>query len=308
MLGYALRRSLDAALTLTVLVALTFFLLRLAPGGPFDADKEWPPEIKANIERRYGLDQPLPAQLMKWMADVAKLDLNESYFYQGLPVRELLAEAIVPSAWLGFWALALSLFVGIPLGAVAAWRQNSWVDFTAMFASVAGVSLPSYLAASVLVLVFSLQLGWLPPALWETPSSVVLPALTLALRPLCLIARLTRASMVEAMGADYVRTALAKGLPEWKVVFKHALKNSLLPVVTLLGPLTAGLVTGSFVIEVVFQVPGVGKHFVTAVLNRDYPLVMGTTLLYGVILVACNLAVDLAYGLVDPRVRVERAA
>ncbi|HTL12385.1 MAG TPA: ABC transporter permease [Bdellovibrionota bacterium] len=305
MLRYALRRSIDAAVTLALLVAMTFFLLRLAPGGPFDGEKAWPPAVKANIDKHYGLDQPLPKQFVHWMGDLIRLDLNESFHYEGLPVRQIIAEALPPSAWVGFWALLLSVGIGLPLGALAAWKRNTWVDFSATFAAISGVSLPTYLVASLLVLVFSLKLGWLPPALWEGPSSAILPALSLALRPLCLIARLTRSTMLEAMASDYVRTAMAKGLSDPVVVFKHALRNSLIPVVTLLGPMTASLVTGSFVVEVVFQIPGVGKHFVTAVLNRDYPLVMGTTLLYGLILVSCNLAVDLAYAWVDPRIRLE---
>lgn len=304
MLNYVIRRFVDAMVTLTMLVVLTFFLLRLAPGGPFDEEKAWPPEIQRNIDARYGLDQPLPAQFMQWAEQVARLDLGESFHYQGQSVRELVGEALPPSVLLGLLALVLAVGIGIPLGALAAWRQHTWVDFSAMFVAVSGVSLPSYLVASLLILVFSLQLGWLPPALWDGPESVVLPVVTLALRPLCLIARLTRSSMLEAMTSDYVRTAYAKGVTDAVVVFKHALRNSLIPVVTLLGPLAASLVTGSFVVEVVFQVPGVGKYFVSAVLNRDYPMVMGVTLLYGLVLVACNLAVDLLYGLVDPRIRV----
>jgi oligopeptide transport system permease protein len=195
--------------------------------------------------------------------------------------------------------------VGIPLGCISAWKKGTWMDASTMFLAVAGNSLPSYLNASVLVLVFSLKLGWLPPALWDGASSAVLPVLTLASRPLAIIARLTRASLLEALETDYIRTARGKGLTETRVVFKHALKNSLIPVLTMLGPLMASLVTGSFLVEMVFQIPGIGKHFVQAVLNRDYPLVMGVTLVYGVILILCNLSVDLLYGLADPRIKIE---
>ena len=203
-----------------------------------------------------------------------------------------------------FPLLFFGVLLGIPLGALAAWKRDSWIDSSAMFVAVSGVSLPSYLVASVLVLVFALWLGWLPPALWESPASLVLPLITLGFRPMAIIARLTRASMIESLAADYIRTAYGKGLPAFQVIFKHALKNSLIPVITVLGPLTANLVTGSFLVEMVFQIPGMGRHFVTAVLNRDYPLVMGVNLVYGVVLIASNLFVDIIYAWADPRIRL----
>lgn len=304
MIAYALRRGLGALPTLFILAAITFFLLRFAPGGPFDTERAFPPEVQAAIEAKYGLDQPLPVQFFQWMGDLLRGDLRESFQYIGRPVAEILAESLPASLQLGVLALILSVALGLPLGAVAAWKRNTGWDFSAVFITVAGVSLPSYLVASFLILVFSLQLGWFPPALWEDWTSMVLPVLTLSTRPLALIARLTRTSTLEALASDYVRTAYGKGLASRTVVFRHALRNALIPVVTLLGPVTANLLTGSFLVEVVFQIPGIGRHFVNAVLNRDYPLVMGITLLYGVILISCNLAVDLAYGWVDPRIRM----
>jgi oligopeptide transport system permease protein len=305
MVPFLIKRLFGAAFTLLILLSLTFFLLRAAPGGPFDTDRVWPPEIQANILRRYELDRPVSVQFAHWLRDLSRGDLRESFQYLGHPVKEILVDALPVSMSLGLLALALSILAGIPLGCLAAWKRNTWLDGVAMFSAVAGVSLPSYLVASLLILIFSLGLGWFPPALWEGPSSVVLPVITLALRPIAMVARLTRASMIEALQADYVRTARGKGLAEPAVVLKHALRNSLIPVLTILGPIAANLVTGSFLVEVVFQIPGIGKHFVQGVLNRDYPLVMGVTLIYGVVLIGSNLAVDALYGLIDPRIRVE---
>lgn len=304
MLTYLLRRLLGSIPTLLLLLTLTFFTLRLAPGGPFDGERAFPAEIQANINAKYGLDQPLPLQFAGWMEDVIRGDLHESFQYIGRPVTEIISESLPTSLLLGGLALVFSIAIGIPLGALAAWKQNTAWDASAMFLAISGVSLPSYLVASLLVLVFSLGLGWLPPALWEGPSSMILPVLTLGLRPMAIIARLTRASMIEALASDYIRTAYGKGLPARVVVFKHALKNSLIPVLTVLGPTAANLVTGSFLVEVVFQIPGMGKHFVGAVINRDYPLVMGVTLVYGAILIVSNLLVDLLYAWVDPRIRL----
>ena len=304
MLIFVLRRCAGILPTLWLLSTLTFFLLRLAPGGPFDTDRAWPPEIKANIDRKYELDQPIYIQYSHWLRDVLHGDLRESFQYLGRPVTEVIGKSLPTSVGLGVLALVFAAGIGIPLGALAAWKHGTWLDSSAVFLAVAGISLPSYLVASVLILVFSLWLKWFPPALWDEPSCWVLPAITLGSRPLAILARLTRASMLEALHADYIRTAYGKGLPPFQVVFKHALRNSLIPVVTLLGPIAAGLVTGSFLVEIVFQIPGIGRHFVQGVINRDYPLVMGVTLVYGVVLLLSNLLVDVAYGLIDPRMRV----
>lgn len=305
MLIYALKRILSAIPTLFLLLALTFFMLRLAPGGPFDTDHAWPPEIQANIERKYELDLPVAVQFAHWAADAIRGDLRESFQYLGQPVRGLIADSLPVSLGLGSLALLFSCLIGIPLGAVAAWKRGTWLDSASMFVAVSGLSLPTYLLASLLILVFSLGLGWLPPALWEESSSFILPMITLGLRPMAILARLTRSSLIEALQADYIRTAHGKGVAEIRVVFKHALRNSLIPVLSVLGPLAANLVTGSFLVEIVFQIPGMGKHFVQAVLNRDYPMVMGVTLVYGVILIAANLGVDLLYAVADPRIRLE---
>lgn len=308
MIRYGLRRVAEAIPTLWLLATLVFFMLRFAPGGPFDADRAFPPEIMANIEAHYGLDRPLYAQYLVFLGKAMVGDFQESFQYLGRTVNEIIWSTLPISMQLGGLALLASVPLGLLLGALAGWKRGSIFDWSAMFLAVAGVSLPSYLVASLLVLVFSLQLGWLPPALLESPSSWVLPTITLALRPLAMVARLTRASMIEALQADYVRTAIGKGLRMPRVVLKHALRNSLIPVITLIGPLAAQLVTGSFLVEVVFQLPGLGKYFVSAVINRDYPLVMGVTLVYGVVLIVCNLTVDLLYAWVDPRIRMSDAA
>lgn len=311
---YAIRRLLGGMMTLGVLMGLTFSLLRLAPGGPFDSDRAWPPEIQANLLRQYGLDQPVWIQFVQWSQGLFRGDLKESLQYLGHPVRRIISDSLPISMLLGCCALSLAVLFGIPVGAFAARKagtglneprrsQHRFWNFS-FWLAVSGISIPNYLVASLLILIFSLWLRWLPPALWESPASMVLPVLTLAWRPLGIIARMTCTSMDEVLGADYIRTAYGKGLSDQTVILKHALKNSLIPVVTLLGPLAANLITGSFLVEVVFQIPGLGKHFVQAVLNRDYPLVMGVTLVYGIILILTNLTVDLLCGWVDPRIRM----
>ena len=308
MVPYLLRRLVWAVPTLFLLLTLTFFFLRMAPGGPYDGERALTPEIRANIMKKYGLDQPVYVQFGRWLVKVGQGDLDESSQYLGRSVTSIVADSLPTSMLLGFWSLVLAVAIGIPLGCLAAHARftgrHTWLDFGAMFIAISGVSLPSYLVASVLVLVFSLQLGWLPPALWEGPSSMILPVLTLGSRPLAIIARLTRASMLESLNSDYIRTAYAKGLSDQMVVFKHALKNSLIPVITVVGPIATNLVTGSFLVEMVFQIPGMGKHFVTAVINRDYNLVMGVTLIYGVLLTISHLLTDVFYAWADPRIRL----
>jgi oligopeptide transport system permease protein len=305
-LPYTFKRILGAIPTLLILATFVFFLLRYAPGGPFDEDRVFPKEVQAAINARYGLDLPVWRQYLKWLGDVVlHFDFGESFHYVGRTVNEMIGSSLPPSLLLGGLAMLLSTLIGIPLGVLAAWRQGTWMDTSAIFLAIAGVSLPSYLIASTLVLVFSLKLGWLPPALWEESASVVLPVITLSLRPLAITSRLVRSSVIETLASDYIRTAHAKGLPVRTVLFHHALRNSLIPVVTILGPLAASLVTGSFLVEMVFQIPGLGKHFVSAVMNRDYPMVMGVTLVYGAILIASNLFVDVACAMLDPRIRLE---
>lgn len=305
MLFFAIQRLIASIFTLFVLATLTFFLIRVAPGGPFDSDRAWPAEIEAHIKRVYELDLPISTQYRHWLSSAMKGDLRESFQYLGRPVSEILADSIPVSIELGALALALAVLFGIPLGCIAAWKRGSIFDFSAVLIAVSGISLPTYLIASGLIFVFAYQLDWLPPALWETPQSIILPVITLGSRPMAVIARLTRTAMLDVLQADYIRTANATGVHPTKIVFHHALRNSLIPVISILGPTAAQLITGSFLVEIMFQIPGVGKHFVTAVLNRDYPMVMGVTLFYAVVLIFSNWCVDLLYGYVDPRIRAQ---
>lgn len=305
MIQYSIKRILSSLPTLFLLATLVFFLLRIAPGGPFDGERVFPPEVQAAIEKHYGLDQPILSQYWTWLKDAVTFDFGESFQYLGRNVSQIISEALPPSLLLGSLAMLLSLIVGVPLGIFSAWRQGTLWDRGAMFVAISGVSLPSYLVASLLVIIFSVHLRILPPALWEGPASMVLPVITLSLRPLAIIGRLVRASMIDVLSADFIRTAHAKGLTRQKILIKHALKNTLIPVLTVLGPIAASLVTGSFLVEVVFQIPGLGKHFVGAVLNRDYPLVMGVTLIYGAFLILSNLTVDLLCAWADPRIRLD---
>ena len=305
---YVMKRILGAIPTLLILATFVFFLLRFAPGGPFDGDRVFPKDVQAAIDAHYGLDLPIWKQYLRWLSAVVfHFDFGESFHYVGRTVNEMIGDSLPPSLLLGGLAMVFSVVIGIPLGVLAAWRQGTWMDTSAIFLAIAGVSLPSYLIASTLVLVFSLQLGWFPPALWEEKTSVVLPVITLGLRPLAITSRLVRSSVIETLASDFIRTAHAKGLSVSRVLFHHALRNSLIPVITVLGPLAAGLVTGSFLVEMVFQIPGLGKHFVSAVMNRDYPMVMGVTLVYGAILIVSNIVVDLACAMLDPRIRLEAA-
>lgn len=302
---YLLRRLAFSLSSLFALVCITFFLLRFAPGSPFDSDKAWPPEVQALIETQYGLHDALPVQFLSWISNLLHGDFGESFHYTGIPVSEMIGGAIGASAILGGFALVIALIFGILLGALAASHKGTFLDFSAMFLAVAGVTLPAYLVATLLILLFSTTLGWLPPALLSEPSSYILPIIALALRPIAMIARLTRSSMIENMGKDFVRTALSKGVTRQRTVWVHVLRNSLLPVIGLIGPLAANIVTGSYVVELVFQIPGLAQHFVSSVINRDYPLVLGLTLTYGTVLVVSNLFVDALYVWADPRIRVE---
>jgi oligopeptide transport system permease protein len=305
MIQFFLKRLLQSFVTLSILATITFFLLRLAPGGPFDGEKVWPAEIQANINAKYGLDKPLITQFTTWAGDALHGDFRESFHYIGVPVSEIIGDAIIPSLQLGGLALLLSVVIGLLLGILAAWKRGSFWDVSSMLIALTGITLPSYLVGTLLVLLFSNYLGILPPALWEDKASMVLPVITLSLRPLAIIARMTRTTLLEILHSDYIRTAYSKGLDDSTVLFKHALRNALIPVVTLLGPIAASLITGSYVVETVFQIPGLGQYFISSVINRDYPLVMGMTLMFGTILIVCNFLVDLAYSWIDPRIRLE---
>jgi len=305
MIALVLRRVAWGIGALWVVATITFVLLRVAPGGPFDAEKQLPPEIRANVEAKYHLDEPLWRQYARYIGGLVRGDLGPSFKYLGRDVATILAETFPVSCALGVVALGIAVFLGLAFGIAAGSHPDGWVDRGGMLLATAGVALPNFVLGVVLVLVVSHQLHWLPPALWEGPRYVLLPAATLGLGPAAYIARLTRASLLDVARQDYLRTAYAKGLSNRAVLFTHQLPNALLPVVTIVGPLTAALITGSFVVEYLFAIPGMGRFFITAVTNRDYPLIMGATLLYAGLLVMANLVTDLVAARLDPRIRLE---
>jgi oligopeptide transport system permease protein len=301
---YAIGRVAAGVLVLWVVASVTFALLRFLPGGPFDKDRVLPPEIVRNLERRYALDASLGEQYLDYLGRLARGDLGPSYKYVGRDVADILRDAVPVSLELGAAAFALALVGGIGLGLAAGARRDSLADRVIALGSLVGVSAPSFVIGAGLILVFGLFLGWLPAGLWEGPSYALLPAVTLAALPTAYAAQLTRAQVVAVMEQDYVRTARALGVPEGRVRRRHVLRNALLAVLTYFAPLLATLLTGSFVVERIFAVPGMGRFFVTAVNNRDYPLVLGVTLVYAALVVLANLAVDLLYAWLDPRIRV----
>ena len=304
MITYVVRRVLLMVPTLLVIATLTFVLIRLAPGGPFQSEKDIPAKAKAELLARYGLDRPLHEQYASFLRNVVRLDFGPSYKYPDRQVRDIILQGFSVSAELGGWALLLALLVGVPLGTLAAVRQNQTADFAAMTLALAGVSVPSFVLGPVFVLAFALTLLWLPAALWTGPASRILPVLALSASYVAYIARLTRAGMLEVLRQDYIRTARAKGLAERDVIVKHAMKLGLLPVVSYLGPAAARIIMGSIVIEQIFAIPGLGRYLVVGAVNRDYTLVMGTVLFYASFLLVLNLVVDLAYGWLDPRVEL----
>lgn len=304
LLVYTFKRLIEAVIVLFVIVTLTFALLRVVPGGPFDQDKALPPDIKANIEKKYNLDKPILVQYKNYLLNIAQGDLGESYKYLGRPVTEIISESFPASFLLGFYALLFSFIVGIPLGLFAASRHNQFADNASMIVAISGVSLPNFLVAALMVQIFAMNLRWLPPAGWGSVAYYILPVICLGMRPIAFIARLTRSSVLDVIGSDYIRTARAKGLSHQTVMYKHVLKNSLIPVLTYSGPLVAAILTGSFVIEIFFAIPGIGKHLVQSVTNRDYPFILALTLLYAALLVFSNLIVDLLYAFFDPRIRL----
>jgi oligopeptide transport system permease protein len=302
---FVTRRLLSIVPTVWAIVTITFFLIRLAPGGPFLSEREIPAEARAALVAQYGLDRPLLVQYGRYLANVARFDLGPSYEYPSRTVREIIAASLPVSVQLGTLALVLALVIGVPVGAVAAFRHNTAWDYVPMSLAMLGVSIPNFVLGPILIFVFALTLRWLPPALWGSPAQMILPAVTLSAVYVAYIARLTRGGMLEVTRQDFVRTARAKGLPERLIVWRHALRGGLLPVVSFLGPAVARAVTGSIVVEKIFAIPGIGQSFVNAAFNRDYTLVMGIVLFYAGLLVVFNLLVDVAYGVLDPRVELE---
>lgn len=301
--GFVARRAASGLAVLFVVVSVTFFALRAVPGGPYDREKALPDAVLANLQARADLDRPVVEQYARYLGRLAQGDLDHSMKYPNQSVAGIIRRAFPVSAVLGGCAGALALLGGVLVGAIAAVRAGGWFDRASTFATAAAFSLPSFVLGAALVMLVSQKLGWLPPALWGTPAHVVLPALTLAIAPGAWVARLTRSGLLDELGADYVRTARAKGAAERVVVTRHALRNALGPVVTIAGPLLAWLITGSFVVEQIFAIPGLGRYFVTAVIDRDYSLVLGVTVFFSALVIAANLVVDIVYAWLDPRTR-----
>jgi oligopeptide transport system permease protein len=302
----ALWRIGEALLTLWLLATLCFALLHAAPGGPFDSEKMAPPEVQAALDAQYRLDRPLLAQYGAWLGDIARGDLGPSFQYTDYSVSELIAQALPVSLLNGVAALALALLLGIPLGVVAARAQGRWVDRVLMFGAGLGLAIPKFVAAPLLILLFAVTLQWLPAGGWDgTWRSMVLPVLALAGPNLAYCARLTRASVLDVLGADYIRAARGRGLSEARIVFAHVLRPGLMPVLAWLAPALINVASGSAVVEQVFGIPGIGRYFVQGALNRDYTLVLGVVLVIGAAIVSVNALVDWLRGWMDPRLREE---
>ncbi len=305
MLRFIIRRVVIIIPMLLVVVSLTWGLIRLAPGNFYTGEKKLTPAIEKNLSEKYGLNKPWYVQYGKVLWNIARFDFGNSLKYEGQSVNQILFRALPVSATLGLCAYLLALFVGITTGTLAALKQNSWIDYASMALAMIGISIPNFVLGPLLVLIFALNLFWLPPALWNGfPSkSIVLPALTLSAIYIAYIARLTRSGMLEVMRSDYIRTARAKGLSERAVVMRHALRGGLLPVVSFSGPALAFLITGTVVVERVFALPGLGNYFINACFNRDEPLIIGIVAFIAIAVLVFNLLVDISYGFIDPRIR-----
>jgi oligopeptide transport system permease protein len=306
MLNYSLKRLISAVPTLFLLITVAFFLIRIAPGGPFDSERALAPEVEANLAAKYHLDEPLVFQYGRYLWQIARLDFGPSFHYLDWTVNDLIAQGAPVSFGLGALALMLALLIGIPIGTWAAVNQNKGIDYTVMSIAMIGISIPAFVMAPVLILVFAIYLGWLPAGGWAFDfERMVLPVVTLALPVVAYVARITRGSMIEVLHSGFIRTARAKGMPAKDILLNHALKPAMLPVLSYLGPAAAGILTGSVVVERIFTIPGIGSYFVQGALNRDYTLVMGVVILYGVLIIVFNFLVDLLYAWLDPRIQYE---
>lgn len=305
MTRYVFRRLGGAIIILWVIITVTFALMHAIPGGPFTTEKKLPPQVKASIEAKYHLDDPVWKQYGDYLGGVITGDLGPSYKYEGRSVNDIISDAFPISAQLGLLSLMVAVVGGIAAGAISAMRPNGIVDYAVTILSTIGISVPTFIIGAVLVYVVGFELGWFPVALWRGPSYMVLPVLTLAAQPMAFIARLTRSGLLDVYQQEYIRTARSKGLSSWTILTRHALGNAILPVITYLGPLAASLLTGSFIVETIFAIPGLGQYFVTSIYNRDYTVILGITIFYSALVVFLNILVDMIYPLIDPRVTTE---
>jgi oligopeptide transport system permease protein len=306
MLQFAVRRTIGAIPTLFVLITISFFVMRVAPGGPFSDNRKLTEAILANLNKAYHLDEPLWMQFGRYLWGLLQFDFGPSMKYRDFSVSELIAQGFPVSLEVGFWAMVLSTLVGIALGMAGALRRNGMIDLSAGIIAMVGIAIPTFVIGPLLQILFGLKLSWLPIAGWDgSVQAMILPVFVLALPNIAYVSRLTRGSMIETLRTNYVRTARAKGIGSRRVVWKHALTGAMLPVVAYLGPATAITVTGSVVVEKIFGIPGIGRYFVEGASNRDYPLVMGVTILYGGIVILANIVTDILRGILDPKVSYE---
>ncbi|AQX55241.1 ABC transporter permease [Priestia flexa] len=303
---YIVKRFISMIITLWVIVTLTFFLMNAIPGSPFNEERATSEAVQENLESYYHLNEPLIVQYFMYIKSIVTFDFGPSIKQPSQTVNDLLGRGFPVSFELGMVTLLVAVFSGIALGIVAALRRNGIVDYLAMTIAVIGISIPNFVMATLLIQKLAVDWAILPAATWTSPKHMILPTLALATGPMAIIARLTRASMIEVLTQDYIRTARAKGLSPYKIVFKHALRNALLPIVTVLGTIAASVLTGTFVIEQIFAIPGMGKYFVDSINTRDYPVIMGTTVFYSAILIFMLFLVDIAYGILDPRIKLHR--
>ncbi|MDX1805433.1 MAG: ABC transporter permease [Paenisporosarcina sp.] len=306
MLRFIFRRLIGAVVTLFFIITLTFMLMSAIPGDPFTSDARVPEQVLENLREHYGLNDPIMVQYLKYLKGAILLDFGPSIKWNNQTVNELIATGFPVSAILGLQALAIAIFFGILLGIIAAFNHNNSFDYMAMIIAILGLSVPSFIFATILINFFAIKLQWFPVATWGTWQHSILPSIALAVAPMAYIARLTRSSILEVLSMDYIQTAIAKGVTGYRFIIVHVLRNALIPVVTILGPITATILTGSFVIEQIFGIPGLGKYFVEGISDRDYPLILGTSFFYSAILVFFVILVDIAYGIIDPRIKLVR--
>ena len=307
MLNYIFKRIIYILIALFFIISATFFLMKLAPGSPFASERELLPAIEQQLNEKYGLDNPWYIQYKDYLISSLTFDFGESMKYKGRSVNDMISEGFPVSLVLGLEAMLLAIGFGILLGVISALYHNKFPDYVSTVIAVIGISVPSFILAALLQLYLSLKAGWFPVTGWKGFSYTVLPAIAIALSHVGFIAKLTRSSMLEQNNSEYVKLARAKGIGKWTIVFKHSLRNALLPVITYLGPLTAGVLTGSFIIEQIFAIPGIGRHFVQSITNRDYTTIMGVTVFYSILLLFAVLIVDILYHFIDPRIKLKGA-
>jgi len=306
MISYIIKRLIISAFTLFIIITITFFLMHTVPGGPFLGEKPLSEVALANLNKKYGLDKPLPVQYYNYLKNALKGDLGESLTKIGQSVSGTIMRAFPVSLRLGLFSMFISTTVGVLFGVIAALKHGAWQDRSVMLAATLGIAVPSFVIATVSIIIFSVNLKILPAYGFDRLEQYIMPGFALSFGSLSFISRLMRSSMLDVIHQDYIRTAHAKGLKPHIVIFKHALRNAILPIVTYLGPLAAGILTGSFVIEKIFNIPGLGRYFVESITQRDYPTILGVTIFYGAFLISMNFLVDLSYGIIDPRIKIEK--